>query len=39
VQVIIHKANGPDAMIQANHSMTAQQLAWFKSGSALNALN
>jgi aconitate hydratase len=39
LQVIIHKANGPDAMIQANHSMTAQQLAWFKSGSALNALN
>ena len=32
VQVIIHKANGPDVTIQANHSMTAQQLAWFKSG-------
>jgi aconitate hydratase len=39
VQVIIHKANGPDVMIQANHSMTAQQIAWFKAGSALNALN
>ena len=39
VQVIIHKANGPEVTIQANHSMTAQQLAWFKSGSALNALN
>ena len=39
VQVIIHKANGPDVMIQVNHSMTAQQIAWFKAGSALNALN
>jgi aconitate hydratase len=25
--------------IQANHSMTAQQITWFKAGSALNALN
>ena len=39
VQVIIHKANGPDVLIQANHSMTAQQIDWFKAGSALNALN
>ena len=39
VQVIIHKTNGQDILIQANHSMTAQQIAWFKAGSALNALN
>ncbi|BFU95500.1 MAG: Aconitate hydratase [Nitrospira sp.] len=39
VQVIIHKTDGNALTIQANHSMTAQQLAWFKAGSALNALN
>jgi aconitate hydratase len=38
VTVIIHKAGG-DVKIQANHSMTAQQITWFKAGSALNALN
>ncbi|HEU4502962.1 MAG TPA: aconitate hydratase [Nitrospira sp.] len=38
VAVIIHKASG-DVKIQANHSMTAQQITWFKAGSALNALN
>ncbi|TLY27718.1 MAG: aconitate hydratase [Nitrospirae bacterium] len=39
VQVIIYKADGKDVMIQANHSMTEQQIAWFRAGSALNALN
>jgi len=39
VQVIIHKAAGKDVTIQANHSMTEQQIAWFRAGSALNALN
>jgi len=39
VQVTIHKADGQALTIQANHSMTEQQLAWFKAGSALNALN
>ncbi|MGH7205871.1 MAG: aconitate hydratase [Nitrospiraceae bacterium] len=39
VQVVIHKADGKDVTIQANHSMTEQQIAWFKAGSALNALN
>jgi aconitate hydratase len=38
VTVIVHKASG-DVKIQANHSMTAQQITWFKAGSALNALN
>jgi aconitate hydratase len=38
VAVIIHKVTG-DVKIQANHSMTAQQITWFKAGSALNALN
>ena len=39
VSVTIHKPDGKSVTIQANHSMTAQQLAWFKAGSALNALN
>lgn len=39
VTVVIHKQNGEDVKIQTNHSMTAQQLGWFKAGSALNALN
>ncbi|MBI4401782.1 MAG: aconitate hydratase [Nitrospirae bacterium] len=39
VQVIIHKADGQSLTIQANHSMTEQQIAWFKAGSALYALN
>ncbi len=38
VEVTIHKANGQDVKVQANHSMTAQQIGWFKAGSALNAL-
>jgi aconitate hydratase len=39
VQVTIHKADGTSLTIQANHSITEQQIAWFKAGSALNALN
>jgi aconitate hydratase len=38
VDVAIHKADGQDVKVQANHSMTAQQIGWFKAGSALNAL-
>ncbi|MBI3805722.1 MAG: aconitate hydratase [Nitrospirae bacterium] len=39
VDVVIHKADGKEIKVQANHSMTAQQIEWFKAGSALNALN
>jgi aconitate hydratase A / 2-methylisocitrate dehydratase len=39
VQVTIHKADGQALTIRANHSITEQQIAWFKAGSALNALN
>ncbi len=39
VQVTIHKVDGQALTIHVNHSMTEQQLAWFKAGSALNALN
>jgi aconitate hydratase len=39
VTVIIHKADGKDMTIQTHHSLTEQQIAWFKAGSALNALS
>ena len=39
VQVTIYKTDGTALTIQANHSITEQQIAWFKAGSALNALN
>ncbi|MEX5219028.1 MAG: aconitate hydratase [Nitrospira sp.] len=39
VTVMIHKADGRTLTIQTNHSMTEQQITWFKAGSALNALN
>jgi aconitate hydratase len=39
VQVVLHKKSGQEVVLQANHSMTEQQLTWFKAGSALNALN
>lgn len=39
VSVVIHKKDGREITIQANHSMTEQQVKWFQSGSALNALN
>jgi aconitate hydratase len=39
VQVTMHKPDGTALTIQANHSITAQQIEWFKAGSALNALN
>jgi aconitate hydratase len=39
VQVTIYKTDGTTLTIHANHSITEQQIAWFKAGSALNALN
>ncbi len=39
VSIVIHKKDGQDITIQANHSMTEPQIAWFRAGSALNALN
>jgi aconitate hydratase len=39
VRVIIHKPDGKELPIQTNHSLTEPQVAWFKAGSALNALN
>lgn len=39
IDITIHKKGGKDLKIKANHSMTEQQIKWFKAGSALNALN
>ena len=39
IDITIHKKDGKEVKIQANHSMTEQQIGWFKAGSALNALN
>ncbi len=39
VRVTISKKDGKEISIQTHHSMTEQQIAWFKAGSALNALN
>ena len=39
VSITIHKKDGKEMTIQANHSMTDAQIKWFKAGSALNALN
>lgn len=39
VQAIVHKANGTDVTLQLNHSMSEEQIGWFKAGSAMNAAN
>ena len=39
IDITIHKKDGKEIKIKANHSMTEQQIKWFKAGSALNALN
>ncbi|MBI4608824.1 MAG: aconitate hydratase [Candidatus Rokubacteria bacterium] len=38
VQVIVHKPDGQTVKITCNHSLTAEQIQWFKAGSALNAV-
>lgn len=38
VKVVLHKPDGKEISLQANHSLTEQQIEWFKAGSALNAL-
>jgi len=38
VDVTIHKSDGRTIAIQCNHSMTDEQIGWFRAGSALNAL-
>jgi aconitate hydratase len=38
VEVVIHKAGGQTVTIRCQHSLTEEQIGWFKAGSALNAL-
>jgi aconitate hydratase len=38
VEVRIHKADGRTVTIQARHSLTEEQIGWFRAGSALNAV-
>ncbi|HKZ76623.1 MAG TPA: aconitate hydratase, partial [Actinomycetota bacterium] len=38
VEVRIHKPDGRSLTIQTRHSLTAEQIGWFRAGSALNAL-
>ena len=39
VEVVLHHTNGAQETIQARHSYTLQQIAWFRAGSALNTLS
>jgi aconitate hydratase len=36
--VVLHHADGRDETIRCHHSFSAEQLAWFKAGAALNLL-
>ena len=36
--VILHHADGTEESFQVNHSLNAEQIEWFKAGSALNLL-
>jgi aconitate hydratase len=38
VTVILHHADGRDETIRCQHSFSAEQIAWFKAGAALNLL-
>ena len=35
---VIHHADGSEERIQLRHSLNAEQVGWFKAGSALNVL-
>ena len=38
VMLVVRKPDGRTVSFKANHSLTAEQIDWFKAGSALNAL-
>ena len=38
VRVVLHHADGKDDELRASHSLSQEQLAWFRAGSALNLL-
>jgi aconitate hydratase len=39
VECVIHSQDGSTATISLNHSMSTEQITWFKAGSAMNAVN
>src|SRR5574344_2227777 len=39
VKIVLHHSDGSKESFNANHSYNAQQIAWFRAGSALNNLN
>jgi aconitate hydratase len=39
IQATVHHADGSSVNITLNHTFNAEQIGWFKAGSALNALN
>jgi aconitate hydratase len=39
VEDVLHKQDGRTVTILANHTLTEEQVKWFRAGSALNALS
>jgi len=39
VTVVLHHKDGKEDKLQLNHSLTSEQIEWFKAGSALNLLS
>ena len=39
VAATIHHSDGSSQATQLDHTLNEEQIAWFKAGSALNALN
>jgi aconitate hydratase len=37
--MMVHHADGSTSEVTLNHSLTAEQIGWFKAGSAINAAN
>jgi len=38
VPVVLHKPDGSQVTLRARHTLSQEQIGWFKAGSALNAL-
>ena len=38
LRVVLHHGGGAEETIEASHSLSVEQIAWFRAGSALNAL-
>jgi aconitate hydratase len=39
LDVVLHHADGPEERIPVQHTLNAEQIEWFRAGSALNALH